>query len=353
MKKSGFFEKVIFWLNNIVSFLLVASLVLPYLSPKDFPNLSLLSLAISPLLVLNFLFVIYWLLRKKRKVLLSIGVLIIAYIFFNPFIKISTDGNIEDFEKSINLLSLNVHLFNAYEENSVKNVSKIFENLLADQQPDIICIQEYYRDKAPDFSEYPYQYIHFKKTTNRKGVTKENVLGHAILSKYPIVNSGAFDFNKTYNNSIYADVVVDKDTIRVYNLHLKSMGILPSVSLLQEGDKEKLRKRLSNSFVVQEEQMMAILEHKNASPYPVLLAGDFNNTSFSYIYRKIGTDMKDAFLERGNGIGATYLFDSYPMRIDYIFTSDAFEVLKFNAVKQTFSDHYPVTATIGWDSKTE
>ena len=192
-----------------------------------------------------------------------------------------------------------------------------------------------------------------KKTTNKKGVTKENVLGHAILSKFPIVNTGAFDFTKTYNNSIYADVVIGNDTIRVYNLHLKSMSILPSVSFLQEGDKDKLRKRIANAFVVQQEQVEAIIAHKKLSPFPVLLSGDFNNTPFSYIYRRVGGDMKDAFLERGIGLGTTYLFDSYPMRIDYIFASEEFEVLKFKTVKKTFSDHYPVSTTLGWGSHSE
>lgn len=349
LKKSGFFVKGIFWLNNIAAFLLVVSFVLPYFPPKSFPNLSLLSLAVSPLIILNFAFAFYWLLRKKRQLFLSITVLALTYFFFNPFVKFSSEGNTEDFENSVKLMSYNVHLFNAYEKNSDRNVSEIFKNLLEEEDPDIVCIQEYYRDDAPDFKKYPYQYIHFKKTTNKTGATKENALGHAILSKFPIVNKGAFDFTRTYNNSIYADVAVGVDTIRVYNLHLKSMSILPSVAFLQDGDKEKLRKRLANAFVVQQEQVEAILEHKKLSPFPVVLSGDFNNTPFSYIYKEVERDMKDAFLECGNGLGTTYLFDSYPMRIDYIFSSEKFEVLKFKAVRKTFSDHYPIVATFGWN----
>ncbi len=353
LKKSSFIVKVIFWLNNIAAVLLVVSFVLPYFPPKSFPNLSLLSLGVSPLIVLNFAFAFYWLLRKKRKMFLSITVLVLTYFFFNPFVKFSSEGNTEDFENSVKLMSYNVHLFNAYEKNSDKNVSEIFSDLLQQEDPDIVCIQEYYRDNAPVFENYPYQYVHFKKTTNKKGVTKENTLGHAILSKFPIVNTGAFDFIKTYNNSIYTDVVIRNDTIRVYNLHLKSMSILPSVSFLQDGDKDKLRQRMANAFMAQQEQVEAILEHKKLSPFPVLISGDFNNTPFSYIYRKVQGDMKDAFLESGNGLGTTYLFDSYPMRIDYIFVSEEFEVLKFKTVKKTFSDHYPVSATLGWGFETE
>lgn len=291
---------------------------------------------------------IYWLIRRKRTFLLSAVILVAAWFFFNPFIEFSSEKSSDEFENSLKILSYNVRLFNAYEDDSKVNVSEIISEILEEQQPDIVCIQEYYNGANQTFSEYPYQFVHFKKTTNNKGVTKKHVLGHAILSKYPLINTGAFDFDKTYNNSIYADVLKGDDTIRVYNLHLKSMGITPSVATLQDGDKEKLRKRMSNAFLGQQQQMEAVMEHKAKSKFPVLLCGDFNNTSFSYIYRKIQKGMKDGFVEKGNSLGTTYLFDYYPMRIDYIFTSESFEVLSFETSKRTFSDHYPISAKVGW-----
>ena len=80
------------------------------------------------------------------------------------------------------------------------------------------------------------------------------------------------------------------------------------------------------------------------SKYPVILAGDFNNTAFSYVYRKLQQNMKDAFVEKGSGLGTTFMFNFYPMRIDYIFGSKQLEVLKFTSLEQTFSDHFPVAA---------
>ena len=348
LKKSSFFVKITFWLNSIAVFLLLVSFILPYLPPKKFPTISLLSLAVSPLIVINIVFALYWLLRGKKQLFLSLTVLIIAYFFFNPFVKFSSEGKLDEQNNTVSIMSYNVRLFNAYEKNPKKDASEIISDLLETQKPDIICIQEYYRDNDVNFSSYPFKYIHFKKTIDKNGITKEHVLGHAILSKYPLINTGAFDFDKTYNNSIYADVVKGNDTIRVYNLHLKSLGILPTVTYLQEGDKEKLRKRMSDSFIGQQEQMETILAHKATSPFPVLLCGDFNNTPFSYVYRNIQNGMNDAFLKRGNGLGTTYLFDSYPMRIDYVFASEDFEVLKFETVKKSFSDHYPLTVTVGW-----
>ena len=58
--------------------------------------------------------------------------------------------------------------------------------------------------------------------------------------------------------------------------------------------------------------------------------------------------MQDAFRERGNGLGTTFLFEKYPMRIDYILASEALEILSFETVDKSFSDHFPVRATVGW-----
>jgi len=339
-KKSGLFNKLIYWVNLLVAILLLISFVLPYVPPQRFPTLSLLSLAVFPLIIINFLFVIYWIFKLKLKLLLSAFILVIAHFHFGSFIQFSSDKDNLESKNSISVLSYNVRLFNAYQDKSDQDsVPKILSEIIESNNPEIICIQEYYSDNQTDLSAYPFQFIHYKE---------KNKLGHAIFSKYPLINTGSFEFEKTYNNSIYADVIKGKDTVRVYNLHLNSLGILPSVSFLQEGDKEKFRKRISNAFTMQEQQTVKILEHKKNSNHPVLLCGDFNNTSFSYVYKNLSEEMNDAFIECGNGIGTTYLFDSFPMRIDYILASQDLEIVQFETIKKTFSDHYPVSAKVNF-----
>lgn len=339
-KKLGLFNKMIHWINLVVAFLLLISFVLPYIPPQRFPTLSLLSLAVSPLIIINGIFVIYWIFKLKKKFLLSFSVLLIAHFHFGPFIQFSAKKDSLEKNNTITVLSYNVRLFNAYQnKDEQQEVPAILSEIIESQQPDVICIQEYYSDNQIDFSSYPYQFIYYKE---------KNILGHAIFSKYPLLNKGSFDFKKTYNNSIYADVVKGNDTLSIYNLHLNSLGILPSVSFLQEGDKEKFRKRLSKAFAKQQQQVERILEHKKNSKYPVLLCGDFNNTSYSYVYKNLASSMNDAFVDCGNGIGTTYLFDSFPMRIDYILASEELEIVQFETIKKTFSDHYPVSAIISW-----
>ena len=68
-----------------------------------------------------------------------------------------------------------------------------------------------------------------------------------------------------------------------------------------------------------------------------------NNSAFSYVYRNVRGDLKDAFVEAGRGFGATYNYKYYPARIDYILVDDVFDVKEFTTFSNfKNSDHYPV-----------
>ena len=340
-KKLGLFNKLIYGSNIVFAVLLFVSFVLPFVAPEKHPTISLLSLAVSPLIIINILFLFYWLFKMKSNAIISIIVVVFAYFHFGSFFKISSENKTDEYKNTLKVLSFNVRLFNLYEKKETqKEIPEIIKSYIEKEQPDVLCLQEFHADSRLDFSSYPYQYIHFRK---------KNVLGHAIFSKYPLINKYSFDFKHTYNNSLCANVVKGKDTIRVYNLHLQSLSVIPSLTFLKDIDKDVLRERMSIRFIKQETQAKRIIAHKASSKYPVIIAGDFNNTPFSYVYHQLSENMNDAFVEAGNGIGTTYFFDRYPMRIDYILTSKELEVLNFETVKKTFSDHYPIITTIGWN----
>ncbi len=341
MLKIQFIGKLFYIINIVVALLLLIAYGLPYLQPSSFPTLSILSIVVSPLIVLNIIFAVYWVLNFRKRFWLSFTVLIVGYLFSNSLFEISSEGNSEAFPKQLKILSYNVRLFNAYEkDNNAKQVSESFSRLLQNQNPDVICIQEYYADHQVDFSAYPYRFVYFKG---------KNKLGHAIFSKYPLVNTGSFDFKNTYNNTIYSDLVVKGDTLRLYNIHLQSLGILPSVDFLQQRGTERIKKRLSQSFVQQEKQVAEILQHQAENKYPTILTGDFNNTAYSYIYKNLKQDLQDAFQQRGNGLGTTFYFNGYPLRIDFSLLSETFEIIAFDNVKESFSDHYPIVTHLGWE----
>lgn len=319
---------------------MIISFVLPYLPPSKFPVISVLSLGVPILIVMNLIFLVFWAFQLNRKLFLSLTVLIFSYFYFNVFYEFSSEGNPNDYENTLNILSYNVRLFNAYEKKDHGNIPEMMIKMIEEEKPDIICIQEFYRPNKVDFSEYPYQFIYFK--------TKNTKLGQAVFSKHPLINKKAFDFEDTGNNIIYADVIKGKDTLRIYNMHLQSMGIEPEIQYLQQEDTEKSARKISQRFRLQEKQADELLIHKAKTNYPVVLCGDMNNTPFSYIYRRLNSGMQDSFREKGKGLGTTFYFDGFPMRIDYVFVSPEFDVLSFKTIKETFSDHHAIRTTIGW-----
>ena len=57
MGNLSFFNKIIYLVNTLVAALFIASFVLPYLPPKNFPIAAVLSLAVPLFLVLHLIFV--------------------------------------------------------------------------------------------------------------------------------------------------------------------------------------------------------------------------------------------------------------------------------------------------------
>ena len=274
MKKLSFSNKTVFFVNSIAATLLLLAYFLPFIAPKTFPFLAVLSLLVPILLILNILFVIYWLLSLKRQFLLSLIVLIIGYNYMGSFYKISSSKEINS-DSDIRIMNYNVRLFNLYDWIPKQNIEEEIEELIESQQLDILVVQEYHPNKDIDLSKFKYKY--------EKLAGKKTKYGQAIFSNFPIVNSGSVEFPNTANNAIYTDIIKKEDTIRVYNIHLQSLHISEDFENFKSENSERLFKRISNTFEMQQIQAELFLEHKRNCPYKMIISGDFNNTAFSYV----------------------------------------------------------------------
>ena len=140
MKKLSWFNKVVFAFNIVVTVLTFVAYVLPFLAPKMFPLLSVLTLILPLFLILNALFFIYWLLQLKRQVILSGLVLLLGITFINKFYKFSSN-DIEATEKDFTVMSYNVRLFNLFDWIDRDDVGNTILSFINEQNPDILCIQ--------------------------------------------------------------------------------------------------------------------------------------------------------------------------------------------------------------------
>ena len=337
MKNLSAVNKIIYLANSIAAMLLFVSMVFPYLPPKTFSFLSVINLGVSFLIIINALFFLYWVFRLKKQFLISFIALIIAHISFGSLYKFSSAKDIES-EENFKVMNYNVRLFNVYDWIPEKRIESNIVDLINAEAPDLLCMQEYHPHKNISLSTFKYK---FEKLSGHK-----IKYGQAIFSKYPIINSGSIEFPDTANNAIFADVKKGKDTIRIYNIHLESLRINTKIESLKNEDSERLLQRIGSSFKRQQNQMELFLAHKNKCPYKMIISGDFNNTAFSYVYRKIKGDLNDSFREAGSGFGRTHDLAFLPLRIDFILTDEAFAINGFKNYSQHFSDHYPISTTL-------
>lgn len=337
MKKLSFINKIIYFINAVFAILLLLSYLLPFTPPKTFSVLSVLSLGVAFLILCNVLFFLYWLFKLKKQLILSLLVLFIGYVFFGSLYKFSSSKQVEN-ANNFKVMNYNVRLFNLYKWIDEDSVETKIVDFIKTESPEILSIQEYHPHKNIDLSFFKYK---FEKLSGKK--TK---YGQAIFSQFPIVNSGSIEFPDTGNNAIFADVVKNNDTIRIYNIHLESLRINTKVESLKNENSERLFKRVGTTFKMQQFQTELFLMHKKQCNYKMIISGDFNNTAFSYVYRKIKGDLNDAFIEAGNGFGRTYDFKFFPIRIDFILTDEAFSVNGFKAYNDHYSDHYPIMTTL-------
>jgi len=334
MKKLSFLNKILAFVNSLLAMLLLISFSSYYISPNTIPFISVISLSVPVLILLNVLFIIYWLVSFKRQFLISTIILLIGFQYVLSFYRVKEKKVI--LSDDLKIMTYNVRAFNLYGWIDKENVDQEIVDFIKAKDPDVLSIQEYHKLKKTDL-DFPYKYV--------KTIDKGNHAGQAIYSKFKIINSGSLNFSSTSNNAIFVDILKNKDTLRIYNVHLESLGINPKEEELTQENSEKFRKRVEKGFKIQANQATLILQHQEKIKHKSIINGDFNNTAFSWVYKNLKHGKNDAFEEAGAGFGRTYEL-KFPLRIDFILTDEAITVNNFKTYDVKYSDHYPIMARL-------
>jgi len=214
------------------------------------------------------------------------------------------------------------------------DTSKKIVNFVKIENPDIICFQEFSQFEFKNFSFYPYSFNGFRKNFKKTS--------QIIYSIYPIVNNGHVEFPYSKNQAIYADIKVENDIIRVYNIHLQSYILRFHKSHASLKGISVIKRKVNIAQKKQEEQVQIILNHAKSFKGKIIFTGDFNSTQYSKNYNFLKEGKKDSFVKAGFGFGVTYPLFKYPFRIDYILVDNAINVLSHQNFDLKISDHEPV-----------
>lgn len=369
-KNPGVIKAGLVAINLIAALLLLLSQVSPGISPARFWMLELFSIAYPFLLLINIGFLIYWLLRFHRFVLISAVVIIMGYDkitqLYRPHL-FSID--VVPPSNAIKIMSYNVRLFDLYNwTGNMKTRVKIL-SLISKEQPTILCLQEYYHTDNPKnhFSnndtisrilKNAYRHVEYGIT-----LRETDHWGLATFSKYPIVGGGkVFYVQNKSNFGMYSDMIINGDTIRVYNVHFQSNHFKEEdYEFLENPDSgsnehiingaHNIIARLKRASIRRSLQVDELCADLQLCKYPYIVCGDFNDPPFSYTYESVGKNLKDAFIEKGKGFGLTYSGSFAPYRIDYILHQENFQTYRFDILKNNLSDHFPVVAWFEYKKK--
>lgn len=359
--RKGLFRKtsktILVILNCFIVFLLLLSCLNPWLNPTTYWWIGFIGLLVPYLVLILIFTIIFWLMVNARLALISVvGLLIgwqqISLIFaFHPKEGFS---NIK-YRKGIRIIDWNVRSFNGLTKNkeTKKHIREDVASTLIKLNPDIICLQEFntsnYTGIQSDnlslfINDYPYYY--FSKDYHRN---KGNYYsGSIIFSKYPMIDSGKIKF-LIAESVIYSDIVKGTDTFRIYTTHLQSFKFkkedYEDIEKIKDQEDESLIAsrnifyKMKLAFSRRSRQVVTVKENLDKSPYPSVICGDFNDIPNSFTYAHIKGDWQDAFLQKGFGIGRSFITMAPTLRIDYILPDNHFDILQFDMVDEDLSDH--------------
>lgn len=346
------FIKIVFFLNLLAVIALIISYGSVYIPPDTFWIPSLFGLAYPFVLIANIVFVVFWLLVKPRNLLLSLVFILLGWNFIGRYIQLG----VEKVEAGdIKVLSYNVGHFYGDGTQKVNENSSAIVSFLMKQNPDIVCLQET-RLRKKNIFNLPETIKKLKSINHYQYARSSNTFGMVTMTRYPIVNMQEIRFEESRNMAIYTDVIIDNDTVRIFNVHLQSYKIDPrkysiieSLGISEEKDIEEVKEmgmKFKTAFQQRAKQVREIRKCLDESPYHVILCGDFNDTPASFSYKHLGDNLQDAFVSSGKGIGRTYIGKLPSFRIDYILHSKSFESFNFETLDFKHSDHLPITCDL-------
>tara|TARA_R110002050_G_scaffold80768_1_gene172701 strand:- start:4003 stop:5100 length:1098 start_codon:yes stop_codon:yes gene_type:complete len=358
--KLNWIHKIIFIANIFVAIALVLASFSSSVEPESNKWIYIIGLTYPLWLLLNIVFILYWLYKVKPYLLLSVIALLVGYN--NLFSLVTFNTKKETIQQAdFSIMSFNVRLFNQYHWLEEEGVDQQILDYIQEKQPDVVALQEFINIEKDNLLYikklkalgYPYYKREDRASTS-------HFFGLITFSKYKITNSGsAYQYGAKGGKTVsfFTDIKINKQIVRVYNTHLNSLRFLNEDYLFVENitaqnENEALQKSkniLTKVMVAarkRQREVDEITTHMAKCPFPLIVLGDFNEPPFSYSYPKFRETLNDPFLKYGFGVGTTFDgISTIPgLRLDFILHSPNLNAEGFETGPSHLSDHRPLMA---------
>ncbi|WP_234735665.1 endonuclease/exonuclease/phosphatase family protein [Tellurirhabdus bombi] len=354
----------ILWSLNILLFLYTLLVYyLCYYLPLEHWSASMLMISLPIAWGMNVLFLVFWLVTKRpARSVLPLVTLLFGIPFWPRTLGINSASQPLAAQNTLRVMSYNVMSFNEYENkhDDKPDAKTPMQDWVIQEPSDVKCFQEFFNHKnIPSWdiiqrlekAGYPHRVLLHAPENQRE----DGFIGVALFSRYPIVKHGELSFegeNNGFNGLVWADIVAHTDTVRVFSVHMESMGIRVG-KLLKKKDATVVRaetkgilRKLRDGFILRRDQIHILENFVRESPYPVIVGGDFNDTPYSVTYGRLRQLLHNAFEDAGRGFGFSYHKPPGFIRIDNQFYDDSsLKAINYTTVDSVkYSDHYPIVA---------
>ena len=331
------------------------------LNPVDHPILSCVGMTFPFFLLINLLFLFFWLVFRIRMVWIPLLGYLLAYVPISIYMPINLRTSKLP-EGTIKLISYNVCEYGGnykYEQGFEK-----VRDYLFDEDPDIVCLQE----DVDTWRRYCFKHYEKKFAYNDTVHFNNNVLvnGVGIHTRFPIIRRERIPYRSLSNGSVAWYLQVGNDTLLVINNHFERTHLNKEARKTYRGilkgdlkgdtartESKKLLITLAESAAKRAPEVQVVRRYvEEHRQYPIILCGDFNDNPISYTRHEMAEVLNDCFKSTGRGLGLSYNQKGFQFRIDHIFCSD--DIQPYNCQidsKMDASDHYPIICWLKIDGK--
>ena len=331
------------------------------LNPVDHPILSCVGMTFPFFLLINLLFLFFWLVFRVRMIWIPLLGYLLAYVPISIYMPINLRTSKLP-EGTIKLISYNVCEYGGnykYEQGFEK-----VRDYLFDEDPDIVCLQE----DVDTWRRYCFKHYEKKFAYNDTVHFNNNVLvnGVGIHTRFPIIRRERIPYRSLSNGSVAWYLQVGNDTLLVINNHFERTHLNKEARKTYRGilkgdlkgdtartESKKLLITLAESAAKRAPEVQVVRRYvEEHRQYPIILCGDFNDNPISYTRHEMAEVLNDCFKSTGRGLGLSYNQKGFQFRIDHIFCSD--DIQPYNCQidsKMDASDHYPIICWLKIDGK--
>ena len=346
-------------LDSLLIVMFAAGLLARWVDPRVFwwPQLFAILL---PFISISLSIIGIALLFKRKWILFGIhliAILLVAPRFFSLYSLPAPNTHQDD------ILRISSYNLGKLESLTQPELAEKMGDVINFVRPDVLCLQEFlvrYRGDPLRFRNLPSVAAMFDSLDYQVVASEKHKVAHSFKPIFTNENKLSMQTKERIALSddashelhiLRAVVHWDGRDAAVYNVHLQTFGERKpwsetALNPLNPGFWSLFLSQYRDAFIDRAWQADKIADLVQDETLPFILVGDFNSTPHNWVYHRIASGLRDAYVEAGLKRKMSYNARFPIARIDHVLFSEEWEVVGADILPFTYSDHRPLLVAL-------